>query len=89
MHLNKCFTVYTKEKNNMYVIAVFKSRRDALQFADALTRFGVSVTVVNTPRRIGVPCGLSVRFHRREMSLAEKVLSRNDYFGFKGFYSVQ
>ena len=72
----------------MYMIAVFKSRKDAVQFAGVLSRYGVKVTVGNTPRGIGIPCGLSVRFPRGAISLAERVLSGNDYFGFAGFYSI-
>ena len=85
MHLDRCSN--TKEKS-MNMIAVFKSRRDAIQFAGVLSRYGVKVVVGNTPRGIGIPCGLSVKFSRGALSLAEKVLNGNDYFGFAGFYSI-
>ena len=72
----------------MDMIAVFKSRRDAVRLADGLSRLGVSVSVVSTPRGIGVPCGLSVRFRKVHLPLAERVLGGNDYFGFIGFYAI-
>lgn len=72
----------------MFTIAVFKSRRDAIQYAAVLSRYGVNVTVVGTPRKIGVPCGLSVRFSRRAMPVAERALHAGDFYSFNGFYMI-
>ena len=72
----------------MIMLAVFRSRREAIEFARIMSRFRVRVTVVNTPGKIGIPCGLSVKFPQRALSVAERVLGGNDFFGFKGFYSV-
>ena len=70
------------------MIAVFKSRRDAMEFGSAMMRFGVRVTAVNTPSAISSSCGLSVRFPKRAFAIAERVLSAGEYFTFKGFYAV-
>jgi len=72
----------------MYMIAVFKSRRDTIEYASMLSRYGVSVTVVSTPRKIGVSCGLSVRFPRAALPLADRALRGGDFYSFKGFYTL-
>lgn len=70
------------------LIAVFQSRRDAMAFGRALGRFGVSVRAVTTPSAYGSGCGLSVRFPRRGLAVAERVLSSGEYQSFKGIYEV-
>ncbi len=71
-----------------YVIAVFKSRKEAMAFGTAMMRNGARVAAVNTPPSIGSSCGLSVKFERNRLPLAQRVLSGEDYFTFKGFYEV-
>ncbi len=77
----------TKEKRKMkYKIAVFKSRKEAIEFGGKMERQGVLVRAVNTPSRISSACGLSVKFKASALGVAERVLSAGDYFSFKGFY---
>jgi len=71
-----------------YMIAVFKSRRDALEFAAVLSRHRVQVRAVNTPPSISEACGLSVRFPKGAISIAQSVLAVGEYYSFKGFYSI-
>ncbi len=70
------------------IIAVFKSRREAIEFGTAMRRNGARVAAVNTPSRISSACGLSVRFRRNDLRTAQRVLSEGDYFSFKGFYKI-
>jgi len=69
-----------------YYIAVFKSRKDAMEFASNMTAARVPVRAVNTPRSIGEACGISIRFPSGAMPIAERILSAGEYFGFRGFY---
>ncbi|MBP5404692.1 MAG: DUF3343 domain-containing protein [Clostridia bacterium] len=59
-----------------------------MEFGSAMMRQGVRVTAVNTPRSISSSCGLSVRFPRGAIIIAERVLAMGEYFSFKGFYAV-
>ena len=70
------------------IIAAFQSRRDAFSYAEALEGYGVAVRVVGTPARVGTSCGLSVKFPRSAVPVAERVLSSGDYASFLGFYRV-
>ena len=70
----------------MFTIAAFKSRRDALSYAEAMTRAGVPVKAVSTPSVVGSSCGLSVKFRSGAIRIAERVLSYGDYGTFLGFF---
>ena len=71
----------------MFVFAAFKSRRDALAYAEALMRAGVRVEVFSTPSKVRSSCGLSVKFKRYDMRFAERVLSMGEYATFLGFFA--
>lgn len=70
------------------IIAAFKSRRNAITYAQAMQNAGVRVRVISTPSRVGSSCGLSVLFTEGAFSLAGRILSMGDYSGFLGFYRV-
>jgi len=68
------------------VYAAFKSRRDALAYAQAMSRRRVAVKVVGTPSRVGSSCGLSVCFRSSSLAVAERVLASGEYGSFLGLY---
>jgi len=69
------------------MLAVFRSRTETLNFASILRSYGVLCSVVNTPRRINVSCGISVQFSNKDEMIAKQVLSRRRFDTFAGFYS--
>ena len=71
-----------------FMIAVFKSRREAIAFGSNMQRRGARVSAINTPLRIASSCGLSIKFRRRDLHIAQRVLSANDYFTFIGFFTL-
>lgn len=68
------------------MIAVFKSRREAIAYARALTSKRVPCQTMATPRSLGSSCGLSVRFPLNAYGLAESLISAGEYYTFQGFY---
>ena len=71
-----------------FMIAVFKSRKEAIEFGTMMGRYGARVSAVNTPQSISSACGLSVKFKRSDLYKAQRALAGGDYFTFKGFYEV-
>ena len=71
-----------------YLIAVFKSRTDGMEFGSNLARYGVASTAVNTPRSIGSSCTMSIRFPAGAVRLAQRVLAEGNYYSFIGFYNL-
>ncbi len=61
-------------------IAPFRSRSEALKLSRALNEEHIANIIVNTPRKLGVSCGLSVVFNenyagRVQSIIAEKSLT--------------
>ncbi len=72
----------------MYVLAIFKSRRASIDFAQKLTDRGIYNAVVNTPRNANVGCGLSVKFCYRNLYTAKRIVYRGSYPSFVGFFML-
>ena len=70
------------------IIAVFRSRTETLNFASILKSYGVGCMVVNTPRKINVSCGISVKLNAQDQQTANLILARRGFNTFAGFYSV-
>ena len=72
----------------MRYIFSFRSRSAAMNFYDVLRCEGVRGTIVNTPRELGLGCGLSVRVEQNNFEAARRVLGTFRSERFAGVYSV-
>lgn len=70
------------------LLAVFRSRTETLNFASLLKSYGVLCAVVNTPRKINVSCGISVKFNRSDRGVVELIISRRRFDTFAGIYEI-
>lgn len=68
------------------MLAVFRSRTETLNFASLLRSYGVNCSIVNTPRKINVSCGISVQFSTRDLPIVKQILSRRRFDTFAGIY---
>ena len=78
----------TKEKNMRDLIAVFQSRKDAMQFGMMMTKRRVRAQAIGTPSSVGSSCGLSIRFPGAAIGIARQVLSYGEFQSFNGFYEI-
>ena len=69
-----------------YIMAVFRSRTEALTFANILSSYRVPVSVISTPRRLSVSCGICIRFDSRLITIAKDVMLRRKFDTFVGFF---
>lgn len=70
-----------------YILAVFTSRRDAMDFYEGLQKNRISAAVVNTPHEVSVSCGISVKF---DPSCAAKVKSfAHNHRSFVALYGIE
>ena len=69
-----------------YIIAVFRSRTETLNFASYLRSYNVKCIVINTPRSINASCGISVKFPSAELPIAKNIMARRSFSTFAGFY---
>ncbi len=70
-----------------YTLAVFRARSETFTFANLLKSYGIQAQIVNTPRRLNVSCGISVKFPFSMMSKAKELLSRRNFETFVGLFN--
>ena len=71
------------------VIAVFRSRAQAIDCNSRLRASGVPSNIVNTPKEANVGCGLSVKIPNNMQRRANAVIANGNYSAFYGFYTMQ
>lgn len=70
----------------MYYLFTFRTRTNAIKFAENVKKEGASAYVVSTPQAIENGCGLSVKVF--DASVGKQVLSYGKYASFTGMYTV-
>ena len=69
-----------------YTLAVFRARNETITFASLMRSYGITVQIVNTPRKINVSCGISVKFYKNNLNVANQLLARRKFDTFVGFF---
>ena len=71
-----------------YCLLVFKSRNETLYFANMLMKNGYRANIINTPKQLGLSCGISVQFAENLLGIAKSFLRTKNFNSFVGFYRV-
>lgn len=71
-----------------YCIAVFKSRSQAADCKILLERTGVWCELIETPARLGLGCGLSVKLMRRDYARAKRMIDARRYSAMYGYMQL-
>ena len=69
------------------MLAVFRSRTETLNFASILRSYRIYCTVINTPSKLNVSCGISVLFDKKDEFIAKQIISRRRFDTFAGFFN--
>lgn len=72
----------------MTILAVFRSRAQALDALSLLKSTGVAAQAVSTPKEAGIGCGVSVRFESNFLPRVRSVLSKRGYSTFWGYLKL-
>ncbi len=59
----------------MNTLIPFSSRAEAIRLSRALSKKRIAHTVINTPRSLGVSCGLSVLFYAKSKEIVTATIS--------------
>ena len=71
------------------ILAVVRSRSQALDFISKLRANGLSATAVSTPKEANVGCGISAKINEAELSRARRVAQNYRFSAFVGFYAFE
>lgn len=69
------------------ILAVFRSRTQALDCKARLCAMGVAATVIATPSELKIGCGFSVKYPWKAHNSAKFAIAHS-YSTFNGFYAV-
>ena len=69
----------------MTMLAVFRSRAQALDALTLLKGAGIPAQAVSTPKEAGVGCGISVRFDGKFFPRVRTLLAKRRYVAFGGY----
>ena len=71
------------------ILAVYRSRSQALEFISVLRANGISATAVSTPKEANVGCGISARISESELYRARRLAQKYRYTAFVGFFATE
>lgn len=71
------------------ILAVFKSRSQAIDCNARLKSYGVPVSLINTPSEANIGCGLSIRIPPASLERAKFIVKNGNYSAFYGFFRLQ
>ncbi len=71
------------------ILAVFRSRAQALDYIARLGRMGIKASAVSTPREANVGCGISAKLGAFDLAAARRAVSLGNYGAFAGFFRVE
>ena len=61
-----------------YCVVLFHSAAHVIRGEKVLTRSGVTVKMIPTPRQISTDCGMALRFVRQDMDRVAALLTENE-----------
>lgn len=80
------YFIYTRDKFMTEILAVFRSRSQAIDCNARLRAAGIPAGLINTPKEANVGCGLSIKFPHVMLERAKVVVRSGGYSAFYGFF---
>lgn len=71
------------------ILAVFRSRSQAIDCNQTLKNLGVPSALINTPKEAGVGCGLSVKAPLAAQGRLRKIIAAGGYSSFYCFLKLE
>ena len=71
------------------LLAVFRSRSQAMDCNSRLRSYGINATIINTPREANIGCGLSLKIPQELLNRVRVIIKNGNYSAFYGFYRMQ
>lgn len=70
-------------------VVVFKSKAEVFSFLDKAKAFGISGSVVSTPKELKTGCGLSVGLNDNYATFAVKIVNSGNFPTFFGIFRLK
>ena len=70
------------------ILAVFRSRSQAIDCNARLRAAGIPAGLINTPKEANVGCGLSIKFPQNAFDRVKVAVRSGGYSAFYGFFKI-
>lgn len=77
--------MFTREKMHE-IIAIFRSRAQAIDCNTKLKSMGIAAELISTPKEANIGCGLSVKINKNSAERARYIIQKSNYSAFYGFF---
>ena len=71
-----------------YFFVAFRSRAHTIKFYDLLKENGLTAQIINTPKEVGVGCGLSVQVSKMQIDIVKNAVKRVNFSSYAGTFWV-
>lgn len=71
------------------ILAVFRSRAQAIDCNTRLRMNGIPSALVNTPKEANIGCGLSVKIPQNMLARAKTIIANGKYSAFYGYFTLK
>ena len=71
------------------LLAVFRSRSQAIDCMNKMRACGVTAQLINTPKEANVGCGLSLKIPPASSARAKNLIARVNYSAFYGYMRIE
>lgn len=71
------------------ILAVFRSRSQAVDCVGVLKNSGVPASLINTPKEANIGCGLSVKTPYSAFPQVKRTIARANYSAFYGYLGIE
>lgn len=69
-----------------YILAIFRSRAQAVDCNIRLKSSGITAELINTPKEANIGCGLSIKIPHAVADRAKMIIRKGNYSAFYGFF---
>ncbi len=70
------------------MLAVFRSRSQAIDCMTKMRAFNIPAQLINTPKEAGVGCGLSLKFSAAAAPRVKSIIAKMNYSSFYGYMRI-
>ena len=71
-----------------YIMVMFSSRGETMQFYALIKKFNGFCSIINTPHSLARSCGISVKISPNLLEISKQILTNNRLSSFKGIYEI-
>lgn len=71
------------------ILAVFRSRSQAIDCNMRMRALKIPVRLINTPKEAGIGCGLSLKFSPAVAARVKSYIARANYSAFYGYLKIE